>query len=324
MSERERVLAEEYMRRNRSMGAGISDAVYRAAERAGRIVNQAFKSPIQAGKQFALSVADPEVAARDAGAVVDAELKLLDQVGLADYLETAADRTTRRVAEIAQSPEAAGNMLATGGIARLTRGAAFQGTNLDEAALATKAASDAALERYSEEPEPWSSVLNLDELIADYAEAKHRARGSDRALAPVWGLTDSVDQKLASAEDVRQRMDREAREAPRAAAPTVSDSGNADYGNRPDGSKKGKGWLGGVFLDDGSVATEFSTQSDAVTVNGKRIDFPTLVPTLTPEELRTMKQVIATNGEIPEGVMQKAIQHARKRLSENKSVFADG
>jgi hypothetical protein len=104
-------------------------------------------------------------------------------------------------------------MLATGGIARLTRGAAFQGTNLDEAALAAKAASDAALERYSEEPEPWSSVLNLDELIADYAEAKHRARGSDRALAPVWGLTDSVDQKLASAEDVRQRMDREAREA---------------------------------------------------------------------------------------------------------------
>jgi hypothetical protein len=96
-----------------------------------------------------------------------------------------------------------------------------------------------------------------------------------------------------------------------------------DYGDRPDGSKKGKGWLGDVYLENGDVATEFSTQSDAVKVNGKRINFPTLVPTLTPEELGVMKKVIATNGSIPEEIMQKAIQHARKRLSENKSVFVE-
>jgi hypothetical protein len=103
----------------------------------------------------------------------------------------------------------------------------------------------------------------------------------------------------------------------------LSTPAKKDYGARPDGSKKSKGWVGEIYLENGDVATEFSTQSDAVKVNGKRIDFPTLVPTLTPEELDAMKKVIATNGAIPEGVMQKAIQHARKRLSENKSVFAE-
>lgn len=95
-----------------------------------------------------------------------------------------------------------------------------------------------------------------------------------------------------------------------------------DYGKRPDGSKKGKGWLGTIDLGDGNVATEYTTQSDAVKVNGQRIDFPTLVPTLTPEEVETMKKVISGKGKVPEPIMQKAIEHARKQLSENKSVFA--
>jgi hypothetical protein len=144
---------------------------------------------------------------------VDAELKLLDQVGLDDYLETATDRTTRRVAELVQSPEAVGNMLATGGLAKLTRGGAFRNTNLDEVALTAKAAKDAALQDYSKGPEPWSSVLDWKKFIADYAEAKQKARGPDRVLAPVWRFTDSVEQGLAMAEAERQRIDREARES---------------------------------------------------------------------------------------------------------------
>lgn len=96
-----------------------------------------------------------------------------------------------------------------------------------------------------------------------------------------------------------------------------------DYGNRPDGTKKGKGWLGEIKLDDGSVATEYTTQSDAVQMNGKRVDFPTLVPTLIPDEIEALKKAITARSEIPEPIMQKAIQHARKRLSEGKSVFAD-
>jgi len=96
-----------------------------------------------------------------------------------------------------------------------------------------------------------------------------------------------------------------------------------DFGKRPDGSKKGKGWLGVIDLGKGNVATEYSTQSDAVKVNGKRVDFPTLVPTLTPEEIETMKKVISGKGAVPEPIMQKAIAHARERIAANKSVFAD-
>jgi hypothetical protein len=97
---------------------------------------------------------------------------------------------------------------------------------------------------------------------------------------------------------------------------------------RPDGTKKGKGWLGEQTLrfPDGStgVATEYSTQSDAVQVNGKRLDFPTLVPTLTKAELKTMlEDVIPNKKPIPETVMQKAIEHAKKRLAANQSPFVD-
>lgn len=97
---------------------------------------------------------------------------------------------------------------------------------------------------------------------------------------------------------------------------------------RPDGSKKGKGWLGEqpIRFPDGStgVATEYSTQSDAVTMNGKRVDFPTLVPTLTAAERKMMLEDIIPNDKPPpESVMQKAIEHARKRIAAGQSPFVD-
>jgi len=94
-----------------------------------------------------------------------------------------------------------------------------------------------------------------------------------------------------------------------------------NYGKRPDGSDKGDGWLGPIDLGDGNVATEYTTQSDAVKLNGKRIDFPTLVPTLTPDEVNVMKKTIIDQGDIPESIMQKAIDHAKKQLESGKSVF---
>lgn len=96
------------------------------------------------------------------------------------------------------------------------------------------------------------------------------------------------------------------------------------YGARPDGTQKGRGFLGPISLPTGGVATEYTTQSDAVTVNGQRIDFPTLVPTLTPQEIEIMRSDIIPNQKpIPEPIMQKAIQHANSRLSSGLSVFAD-
>lgn len=95
-----------------------------------------------------------------------------------------------------------------------------------------------------------------------------------------------------------------------------------NYGKRPDGTKKSTGFLGEIKLPDGSIATEYSTQSGAVKVDGKQIDFPTLVPTLTKDELLLMQNDIIPNKKpIPESIMQKAIEHAKTRLSKKLSPF---
>lgn len=95
-----------------------------------------------------------------------------------------------------------------------------------------------------------------------------------------------------------------------------------DYGNRPDGSPKNKGFLGEIKLPDGNVATEYSTQSGAIKVDGKQIDFPTLVPSLSKDEVFLMQNEIIPNKKpIPEAIMQKAIEHAKMRLAKKLSPF---
>jgi hypothetical protein len=68
-----------------------------------------------------------------------------------------------------------------------------------------------------------------------------------------------------------------------------------NYDKRPDGSSKG---------------------------TGKQIDFPTLVPTLSKDEIFLMQNEIIPNKKpIPEAIMQKAIEHAKMRLAKNLSPF---
>lgn len=104
---------------------------------------------------------------------------------------------------------------------------------------------------------------------------------------------------------------------------------DSDFGKRPDGTQKGTGFLGVLSGTDAQgrafESTEFSVQSDAVKVNGKRIDFPTLVSSLTAEEVELMMSDIIPNRKpIPEPIMQKAIKSAKERLSGGKSVFKGG
>lgn len=99
------------------------------------------------------------------------------------------------------------------------------------------------------------------------------------------------------------------------------------FGLRPDGTKKGFGFLGELPVsgpEGEGVTTEFTTQSNAVKVDGKRIEFPSLVPTLSWDEINTMtRDIIPNRKPIPDEIMQKAVDHAIKRLSENKSVFIE-
>ncbi len=98
---------------------------------------------------------------------------------------------------------------------------------------------------------------------------------------------------------------------------------NTGFGQRENGTPKGTGFLGVLKIKGGGVATEYTTQSNAVKVDGKRIDFPSLVPTLTEAEVRQMTDdIIPNRKKIPEPIMRKAIDHANKRTAEGKSVFA--
>jgi len=98
-----------------------------------------------------------------------------------------------------------------------------------------------------------------------------------------------------------------------------------DKGNmRPDGTAKGTGYLGVLKASDGSDVTEYSMSTGDVKVKGKEIDFPTIVPTLTKEEVNLMlTDIIPNNKRIPDAIVNKAIDHAKKRIKEGKSVFAN-
>ncbi len=56
----------------------------------------------------------------------------------------------------------------------------------------------------------------------------------------------------------------------------------ADYGKRPDGSKKGRGYFGEIKRPDGAVSTELSV---SVEFDGKEQEIPLLVPTLSRSEI---------------------------------------
>lgn len=93
-----------------------------------------------------------------------------------------------------------------------------------------------------------------------------------------------------------------------------------NYGKRADGTNKGSGWLGEIRLPNGDVATEYSI---GVGLGGQDMEIPTLVPTLTQEEVAMMRDdIIPNNKPIPDGIKNKAVAHARQMMSEGKSVWA--
>lgn len=97
-----------------------------------------------------------------------------------------------------------------------------------------------------------------------------------------------------------------------------------DESKRPDGTSKGNGYLGVLKASDGSDVTEFSMSSSDIKVKGKEIDFPTIVPTLTKAEVNLMlTDIIPNNKRIPDAIYKKAVDHAKKRIKEGKSVFAE-
>ena len=102
--------------------------------------------------------------------------------------------------------------------------------------------------------------------------------------------------------------------------PDAQKTGGAAFGTRSDGTPKGDGFLGALPRPDGSVSSEISI---GVNIDGKEVDIPTLVPTLSQSE----RQWLLTNDlsdpkKIPGSIIDKAIAFARPRLAAGKSPFA--
>lgn len=88
------------------------------------------------------------------------------------------------------------------------------------------------------------------------------------------------------------------------------------FGNRLDGTPKGNGYFGILKRPDGKVSTELSI---GVSFDGKERLIPSLVPTLSEDE----KTHLLSGGEITRAIKDKAVQHARERMSAGKSPFAE-
>lgn len=102
-----------------------------------------------------------------------------------------------------------------------------------------------------------------------------------------------------------------------------SKPGDAGYGFRPDGTPKGQGFLGPMKRPDGTTSTEISV---GVNLGGKEMDIPLMVPGLSKSELTTLLALPLDdnfNKNLPKSILDKAVAHARQRMAEGKSVFAE-
>ena len=85
---------------------------------------------------------------------------------------------------------------------------------------------------------------------------------------------------------------------------------------RADGSRKGRGFLGPLPTHDGRTATEISI---GVGVDGKQMEIPSLVPTLSQEEIKHL----LGGGAPTDAIVGKAIDHARMRMRQGLPVFSE-
>jgi len=100
------------------------------------------------------------------------------------------------------------------------------------------------------------------------------------------------------------------------AQPTQNALAQPDYGMRQDGTRKGRGFFGELKRPDGDISTEISV---GVNIGGKEMEIPTLVPTLSPQEINYL-----LSGKPPtREIVDKAVMHARERMKAGLPVFAE-
>lgn len=99
---------------------------------------------------------------------------------------------------------------------------------------------------------------------------------------------------------------------------TIGGQGLAPYGQRHTGEGvKGLGFFGAVPHSDGGYSTEISSEFDH---NGKTVEHPLMVPTLTAEQIKHL----LSGAEPTEEIYQAAQDHALSRMQQGQSPFFSG
>jgi hypothetical protein len=98
-------------------------------------------------------------------------------------------------------------------------------------------------------------------------------------------------------------------------APPPPQAPTSGWGLRNDGTAKGDGYFGPLPNADGSVSTELSV---GVEIDGKEMDIPTIVPTLSRAELDHLSR----GGRPTDQIVDKAVDFARQRMKAGMSPFA--
>lgn len=103
--------------------------------------------------------------------------------------------------------------------------------------------------------------------------------------------------------------------------PNDPNANRSRWGKREDGTDKGYGFLGLLKRPDGGVSSEISV---GVQINGKEVEIPTMVPTLTRAEVQKLLSIKLDGSadEIPDAIVDKAVAFAKKRIAAGKSPFA--
>ncbi len=103
--------------------------------------------------------------------------------------------------------------------------------------------------------------------------------------------------------------------------PNDPSADKSKWAKRADGSEKSMGFLGLLKRPDGKVSSEISV---GVEIDGKEVEIPTIVPTLTQQELDYLLNNPVEQGHpIPQAIIQKAVEHARQRIAQGLSPFAE-
>jgi hypothetical protein len=94
---------------------------------------------------------------------------------------------------------------------------------------------------------------------------------------------------------------------------------NTDYGygkRYKSNDYKGLGYFGPLQTPSGDTLSELSLDS---VINGKQVQYPSVVPTLSADELKS----ILNKQRITDSIAAKALAHAKQRIAQGKSPFAN-